>query len=210
MTIEPVQPVDRLSSRSPGTRAMQTRERIVEMTAALLREVRFKELTTAMVTQRLGLTPPAFYRYFADLNEALLACADGMRHDVDGLADAVNAGTWRGRRAREAAAHLIDAFVDFWSRHGALHRVIDLLADEGDDRFVALRRQMFEPVTAALAPVTSSVGGRDPVIAAGIVVATLVHVTTRESGFVASGIAREDLREHLAEHVAAAVTGSRR
>jgi AcrR family transcriptional regulator len=206
------QPIDRFSSRSgapraPGSRAMRTRERILDMTATLLREVRFKDLTTALVTQRLGLSPPAFYRYFADLNEALAECGEAMRSEVDALAAAVRDGSWRGRGATDAAARVVDEFVAFWSRHRALYRVIDLLADEGDARFIALRQHMFEPVTAALTTVTSDAGGRDPVITAGIVVATLVHVTAREPGFVASGIPRADLRRHLAQHVAGVVTG---
>ena len=75
---KPVGPIDRLSSRSPGERALLTRERILDMTAALVREVPFKDLTPALVTQRSGLTPPAFYRYFAGLNDALAACGETM------------------------------------------------------------------------------------------------------------------------------------
>jgi AcrR family transcriptional regulator len=205
---KPAGPIDRLSSRSPGERALQTRERILDMTAALVREVPFKDLTPALVTQRLGLTPPAFYRYFAGLNDALAACGETMRADVDELAAAVDAGTWQGPAALDAAADVIDAFGAFWSRHRPLYRVIDLLADEGDKRFVALRQHMFEALTATIAAVTARAGDRDPVIAAGIVVATLVHVTAREPGFVKSGITRSDLRRHLAMNVASAVTGS--
>jgi AcrR family transcriptional regulator len=205
---EPAGPIDRLSSRSPGERALQTRERILEMTAALVREVPFKDLTPALVTQRSGLTPPAFYRYFGGLNDALAACGQTMRADVDELADAVSAGTWQGSAAVEAASGVIDAFVDFWSRHRPLYRIIDLLADEGDNRFVSLRQHMFEALTARLATVTAPLDDRDPFIAAGILVATLVHVTAREPGFVKSGIARRELRAHLAAHVASAVTAT--
>ncbi len=205
---KPVGPIDRLSSRSPGERALQTRERILDMTAALVREVPFKDLTPTLVTQRSGLTPPAFYRYFAGLNDALAACGETIRADVDELADAVAAGRWQGPAAVGAASDVIDAFVAFWSRHRPLYRVIDLLADEGDKRFVSLRQHMFEALTARLATVTAPVDDRDPVIVAGIVVATLVHVTGREPGFVKSGITRSELRRHLAVHVASAVTGS--
>lgn len=185
---------------------MLTRDRLITATGELLREVPFKELTTAMVCQRLGLSPPAFYRYFSNLSDALAACAHTMGLDVAHLAGVVEASRWGAGDADDAAGRLIDAFFDFWTRHRGLYRVIDLLADEGDLRFIELRRHMFEPLTAAMTPVIPETAGHRREVTAGILVATLVHVTAREAGFVSSGIDRAELRRHLARHIAAALT----
>ncbi len=45
-------------------RARATFERILDVTGDLLGEVGFERLSTNMIAQRAGLTPPALYRYF--------------------------------------------------------------------------------------------------------------------------------------------------
>lgn len=207
-------PVDRLSvssgaPRRPGTRALQTRTRLLTATADLLDEVPYRELTSAVVTQRLGLSAPAFYRYFADINDALAACATTMRDRVREIATVVIKATWRKEAAIDSALQVIDALASFWREHRALYRVIDLLADEGDRRFIDIKQHTFEPLTDAFAAVMAAVDGRDARVAAGVVVASLVHITARESGFGASGIESQTLRRHLADQVALMVTGSR-
>jgi AcrR family transcriptional regulator len=46
------------------SRASETYEHILEVTAQTLAEVGFERLSTNLVCQRAGLTPPALYRYF--------------------------------------------------------------------------------------------------------------------------------------------------
>jgi AcrR family transcriptional regulator len=207
-------PIDRLSQsagapRRPGVRALQTRQRLLAVTTDLLDEVPYRDLTSAIVTQRLGLSPPAFYRYFSDINDALAACAHRMRDSVQEIADVVTTRPWRRQRAIESALEVIDALAVFWQHRRSLYRVTDLLADEGDARFIEIKQHTFEPLTEAFRRVMAEVPGRDPIVAAGVVVASLVHVTARESGFAASGIASIDLRAQLATQVALMVTGAR-
>jgi AcrR family transcriptional regulator len=207
-------PVDRFSRhagapRPPGTRALQTRARLLDATVGLLDELPFRDLTSAVVTQRLGLSAPAFYRYFADINDALAECASTMRDRVRDIASIVDTRRWRGQQAVESAGVVIDALAQFWQRHRALYRVVDLLADEGDSRFVDIKQHTFEPLTDAFARVMIDVESRDARTAASVVVASVVHVTARESGFAASGLAIVALRRQLAEQVALMVTGSR-
>lgn len=45
-------------------RARATYEQIIEATGELLAEVGFERLSTNMIAERAGLTPPALYRYF--------------------------------------------------------------------------------------------------------------------------------------------------
>jgi len=207
-------PIDRLAQssgtpRRPGARALQTRQRLIAATTDLLDEVPYRDLTSAVVTQRLGLSAPAFYRYFSDINDALAACAHTMRDTVQEIADVVTARPWRRQRSTESALEVINALAVFWQRHRALYRVTDLLADEGDARFIEIKQHTFAPLTEAFGTIMAQVPGRDMTVAAGVVVASLVHVTARESGFAASGIEVVDLRVHLADQVALMVTGAR-
>ena len=214
MVAESALPIDRFSAgsgapRRPGARALKTRQRLLAVTVDLLGEVPFRDVTSAVVTQRLGLSAPAFYRYFSDINDALAACADSMTETVKEIAAVVAERSWRKSLAIESALEVIDALAIFWQRHRALYRVTDLLADEGDIRFAEIKRHTFEPLTEAFAKVMAIVPDRDPRVAAGVVVASLVHVTARESGFVAGGVEPTVLRRHLADQVAIMVTGAR-
>jgi AcrR family transcriptional regulator len=47
-------------------RALQTRERLLDVAGALLGEVGIERISTNMICSRAGVTPPALYRYFED------------------------------------------------------------------------------------------------------------------------------------------------
>lgn len=69
--------------RPTQKRSLQTFERILETATLLLEEVGFDKLTTNLICERAGLSPPALYRYFPDkyavlveLGEQLMASQD--------------------------------------------------------------------------------------------------------------------------------------
>jgi AcrR family transcriptional regulator len=212
-------PVDRLSARAgtaraPGARALRTRQLLLEATHTLVREVPFHELTTAHVTQRAGLSPPAFYRYFADLGEAIAELTDRMAASIHVIAADVRAADWSPAAAMGSARAVIGALETFWSEHRALYRVTDLLAEEGDVRFAAVKAGTFVELTDAFADVLRRVGGRrrpagQRRVTAGIVVTALIHTTAREVGFAQAGIPLDALRRDLARIVADVVGASR-
>ena len=72
-----------------------------------------------------------------------------------------------------------------------------------------IKQNTFEPLTEAFSEAMADVPDRDSVIAEGVLVASLVHVTAREAGFRASGIATTALRIHLADQIALVITGAR-
>jgi AcrR family transcriptional regulator len=213
-------PVDRLAARAgtprvPGVRAMRTRERILACVAELIDEVPYRDVTTALVTQRLGLSPAAFYRYFADINEAILELTPGMRTAADAIAAIVAGGPWDGPAGRETALAVIDAMAKFWSQHRVLYRMTDLCADEGDPRFSRVKATTFAGLTAAFRDVIAVFqdAGRhpediDPFAAACVVVAMLIHTTARETAFGLAGVGQQSLRAHVANVMGTTVTGA--
>jgi len=57
----------RLSRAAPKQeRALQTRERLLDVAGELLGEVGIERISTNMICARAGVTPPALYRYFKD------------------------------------------------------------------------------------------------------------------------------------------------
>jgi AcrR family transcriptional regulator len=89
----------RVSRAAPKQeRAVQTRERLLDVAGELLGEVGIERISTNMICARAGVTPPALYRYFKDKyavlealgrrlmdrqNEVLFAWLD--RHVPNGL-----------------------------------------------------------------------------------------------------------------------------
>lgn len=88
-------------------RALQTRETLLEVTAELLAEVGIERISTNMIAQRAGMTPPTFYRYFDDKFAVVEAL--GMRlmeRQNAALADWIERYAHRGIEV--AAAHAGD------------------------------------------------------------------------------------------------------
>ena len=216
----PAAPVDRVAARAgvarpPGARALRTRERLLECTRALIDEVPYRELTSAVVTQRLRLSPGSFYRYFGDINDAVLELTAAMRTTADDIAALVTAGEWSGPAAHETALVVIDAMAEFWNQHRALYRVTDLCADQGDERFGGVKAATFASLTAVITDVVASAKERgaigddvEPFPAACVVVAMLIHTMARESAFGLAGVGRASLRTHVAQVMVTTMTGT--
>jgi AcrR family transcriptional regulator len=191
------------ANRAFGPRALRTRQSLLDTTATLLRELPFHALSSALVSQRAGLSPAAFYRYFSDLGDAIVALTPRMAASVEVIAAQVRAADWSDAAgARDSAAEVVAALAGFWEVHRPLYRVTDLLAEEGDARFLPVKAQTFGALTDAFTDVAQE---RDPVdrrLVAGIVVTALVHTTLRESGFESAGVPAAAMRATLARAIA--------
>jgi len=206
-------PIDRLSlsagaARPPGPRAMRTRQALLDVTEALVREVPYRDLTSAHITQRAGLSAAAFYRYFADLGDAIAELTVRMGASIQAVADLVRHADWSNDQASDSALLVIGAMAEFWAEHRSLYRVTDLLAEEGDARFTPVKARTFAVLTDAFADVafhraTAPVAREmETRVVAGIVVTTLIHTTMRETGFEEAGIPAAALRDNLSLVVA--------
>jgi hypothetical protein len=159
------------------------------------------------------LSPSAFYRYFAEINDAILELTADMSDAVDGITEIVSSGDWEGAAQRTALA-VIDGMAGFWDEYRVLYRVTDLCADGGDDRFAEVKAATFAGLTAAIERVVARFkqAGRhpaplDPFATACIVVTMLIHTTARESGYWSAGVSPASLRAHLAGVLVTTVTG---
>jgi AcrR family transcriptional regulator len=189
-----------------------TRERILVCVLELVDELGYRELTTAQVTQRLGLSAGAFYRYFEDINSAILALTPRMRSSADAIAAVVAGGDWNGPAALDTALGVIDLMAQWWADHRSLYRVTDLCADEGEARFAQVKAETFATVTEALAGVIdrdgASASHQESFVTACVLVAMLIHTMARETAFGLAGVGSESLRAQVAKVIVATVTDS--
>jgi AcrR family transcriptional regulator len=132
-----------------GARGGRTRSAILEALRGLLATRHLGEIRIADVAQSAGTSAPTFYTYFDTLDEALLALCDEVASDWQGLAHHVEAD-WSAGQGLTHARALITHMLDLWSRHGAIIRVEQMMADRGDPAFVEARVKRLRRLHLAL------------------------------------------------------------
>jgi AcrR family transcriptional regulator len=192
----------------------RTRTRILVEILKLLATAPLSEVTMANVTKRLGLNAAAFYRYFSDIGEALIAAYECVLDDAEAILPIIEQD-WSARGARVVALEIVDAFHRLWKRHAPLLLARNSLADARDPRFVACRRRLVEPLTLALAArleATRPPGQEASAVAvAGALMMALERAVTLSANDI-HGVDQSwpDLRLALAEMIQAAAAGPAR
>ncbi len=145
----------------PGRRGLATRQRLLECTAELLTTTSWRAIKVIDIAREAGTSPATFYQYFENVEQAILVLAEELVEDAGVLVEAAE-GTWRGDKGWQTAVAVVEGFMEYWERHRAVMRVLDLATDEGDRRFQAMRVRALNAVTVTLSRVitTASADGR--------------------------------------------------
>lgn len=200
-----------------GRRGERTRQRLLDSASELLAASTYREVRVVDIARAAGMSPAAFYQYFADVEEAVLALAAEMA-DVCGpeLAALVRDERWDPDHAWVTALGVADGFLDVWDRHRAVLRVVDLATDEGDQRFRALRTRFLRDPSEALVEVLTQASAQpghpagdrpDPRAEAGVAISMLAHVAAHHEGLEQWGAPADDLRRAMARVLFTTVTG---
>jgi AcrR family transcriptional regulator len=189
--------------RRIGSRATQTRRRILDATAELLDERGVLDLKVVDITRQVSTSPATFYQYFADVSDAILALVDEAAADQAVLFTHLEP-SWNGPKGRDHAHALTEAFIAYWEAHQAILRVRNLQADEGDVRFREARSRasqaLIEGLSAKLAE--GQAAGRvaahlNPYATSSAMLAVLERLTTYLAEFGKRGVTRADIVETI-------------
>lgn len=201
-----------LSGRTLGARALARRRTILDATRVLLDERSLRELRVADIARAVGTSPATFYQYFADVEDAVLNLAAEANEDLPELLDLFD-GTWSGDQGRDRARAVVEFFMEYWDKHGPLLRIRNLAADEGDMRFMELRRAAMEPILGAMIAlmercrVTDEQTNIVPGSAALAMSAILDRLAAYHSVLDYGGLSRDDLVNTSAEILFRTLTG---
>lgn len=205
-------PVDQ-SGRPLGPRALQTRQRLLDATAGLLRERGLRDISVVEIARTVGTSPATFYQYFKDVPEAVLELARAALDDVPDLVAWLEQ-PWREAEGLDRARGLVDAFVRHWDAHHAVLRVRNLASEEGERRFQRVRRDALQPVMDQLAErirEAQAAGRVSPELHPYAAAAALASILERLSAFHKElgyfGVKREDVVETSARILFQVVTG---
>jgi AcrR family transcriptional regulator len=205
--------VEATDGRVPGRRGLATRQRLLESTAELLSTTSWRAIKVIDIAREAGTSPATFYQYFENVERAILVLAEELVEDAAVLVEAAE-GPWRGEKAWDTAVAVVEGFMDYWERHRAVLRVLDLATDEGDRRFQAMRVRALNAVTVTLSRVltTTSPQARqappaDAMATASCLVSMLAHVAAHRYGFEFWGVRTSSLVESQARILYWSVTG---
>jgi AcrR family transcriptional regulator len=199
--------------RVPGRRGRATRQRLLECTTELLVATPWRSIKVIDIARQAGTSPATFYQYFENVEAAITVLAEELVEGVGVLAGLVD-GDWSEEASWSTAVAVVEGFMDYWERNRAVFRVVELTTVEGDLRFQGLRVRALNAVTVTLARVIATHGegsgspaGRDPMAAAGTLIAMLAQVAAHRYGFEFWGIRTASLVDSQARFLHWSVTG---
>lgn len=138
-----------LSGRPLGQRALKKRRQLMDATADLLKKHTLRDLRVVDIARAVGTSPATFYQYFKDVEDVVLQLADEATTKMPSLLKMLE-GEWEGDEGLEKAREIVAAFIQYWDEHGAVLRVRNVAADEGDTRFLSMRSQAMTPLLSAM------------------------------------------------------------
>jgi len=197
-----------------GRRAIQTRRRILDATATLLRRRGALDLKVIDVAREVGTSPATFYQYFADVEDAIFCLATELLEQVPALSGQIDA-TWLQPDGLDRARHLVADYVAFWDANGAVLRIMHLRADERDRRFRTVRNDYNNRFMATMVSLVgeAQAAGRvapdmDPDATAGAMLAVLDRLSSYREAFERRGTSRQAMNEAVARILHTTLTGS--
>jgi AcrR family transcriptional regulator len=129
-----------------GARGIQTRQRILEAVAGSIEQQGLRGLRLADVAAEVGFSPPAFYQYFNDLDEAILALCEEVGH----LLPPFSFRDTDGEPRTEGTHDFVARFFDYWDKHRAVLWTRNVAVTSGDPRFQDVRNEALSPIVEAL------------------------------------------------------------
>ncbi|MEU3184483.1 TetR family transcriptional regulator [Streptomyces sp. NPDC006923] len=205
-----------VDGRVAGRRGQATRQKLLDCLGEMLSSSPYRDVKVIDVARKAGTSPATFYQYFPDVEGAVLELADEMAREGTELTGLVSGRSWVGKAAWGTSEELVEGFLDFWRRHDAILRVVDLGAAEGDKRFNKIRLKILNSVTNSLTDAVKELQSKgrvdkdvSPAALAGSLVVMLSSVASHQKSFQGWGVKQAELKPTLALLVHLGVTGKK-
>ncbi|MET9802617.1 TetR family transcriptional regulator [Streptomyces sp. NPDC006368] len=205
-----------VDGRVAGRRGQATRQKLLDCLSEMLSSSPYRDVKVIDVARKAGTSPATFYQYFPDVEGAVLEIADEMAKQGSSLTELASGRTWVGKAGWQSSEELVEGFLDFWRKHDAILRVVDLGAAEGDKRFYKIRMKLLTSVTNSLTDAVKELQSKgkvdkdvNPAAMAGSLVSMLASVASHQKGFQAWGVKQAELRPNLALLVHLGITGKK-
>lgn len=136
--------------QSMGSKGAKSRQRLLDAAIELISVEPAHRITPTAIARTARMPSQAFYRYFKDVDEVLLALSCEAGADMVEVLQALE-GASPSVSPAEQAKHFIDAFSAYWDRHRAILTVRNYLADSAHPAFLTARQEAALPLVNAIA-----------------------------------------------------------
>ena len=194
-------PIQDLSGRELGERALKKRRQLMDATLKLLRKKKLRDIRVADIARAVDTSPATFYQYFKDVEDVVLSLAEDATQQMPSIG-ALFEGDWEAEAGLQRSREVVDAFISYWDEYGAVLRVRNLAADEGDKRFLKVRGDGTKPIIDAMVKRMGKGKNRKaykPIAAAVAMGAILERLSAYHRELEGMGISREELVETSAQ-----------
>ncbi|MGW5045598.1 TetR family transcriptional regulator [Streptomyces griseoluteus] len=205
-----------VDGRVAGRRGQATRQKLLDCLSEMLSSSPYRDVKVIDVARKAGTSPATFYQYFPDVEGAVLELAESMTAESAELTELLAGRSWTGKAGWQTAQDLVEGFLDFYRRHDAILRVVDLAAAEGDKRFNKLRMRILNAVYGPLSEAITELKSKgrmdkdvNPAAIAGSLVTMLSSVAAHQKGFTAWGVKQAEIKPNLALLIYLGVTGKK-
>jgi AcrR family transcriptional regulator len=161
-----------------AARGIQTRRRLLDAVATAVEQEGLRGLRLADVAAEVGISAPAFYQYFNDLDEAILALCE----EVGQMLPPFKAGGDDGDGVSESTREFVARFFEYWDEHRAVLWTRNVAVTSDDPRFADVRNEAFVPMLDAVRARIEAgqrVGAVDPQVSATSLGAVLTVMLDR-------------------------------
>ncbi len=117
-----------------------------------------RDLRVIDIARRIGSSPATFYQYFKDVNDVVLELATEVSEFTPEMIKLIH-GDWTGRVGYERGLRLANLVSDNWDRYGAILRIRNNAAMEGDPAFREVRLKAMLPLVMAFSEVIKAAHG---------------------------------------------------
>ncbi|MGV6806390.1 MAG: TetR/AcrR family transcriptional regulator [bacterium] len=136
------------ASRRNHSRGENTRRQITEVLIRLLEEKNLWDIKVTDITRELGITSQSFYKHFRQMDDVLAAHKEVILKDMPDF-KTLFSGEWNNDNSVEHLTRVIEATLEFWDKHRAAMRVMNILNDVNNENFLHFRRIRGTPIAAA-------------------------------------------------------------
>ncbi len=133
-----------------GAKGTRTRQKLIDVTIALLETIGLRDITVAEVAKVAGTSPATFYVYFEGVAEVVLAALENAEQVTPEML-AILEQDFQGAAGYDLARRFVEAYVEQWQKHRTVFRVRNMAGEEGDSRFLDARHRLAMPLIDALA-----------------------------------------------------------
>ncbi|MFZ4603972.1 MAG: TetR/AcrR family transcriptional regulator [Caulobacterales bacterium] len=131
-----------------GAKGDRTRMALMEAALELLSSRPIWEIKISDIAGMANVRGPNFYAYFDSVDDLLLALSEQATEDLPDMASLIDSG-WEVLGGEACALRLAELSIDYWEKHRPVLRIVNMLADDGETRFLRARIARLAPTYRA-------------------------------------------------------------